>query len=64
MLLKIHLGYGGGEKGVHKTMPYAILLFHLLSHKEKASFISQEVLNAYTTCEIYFSESSKSGAAP
>lgn len=54
----------GREKGVHQIMPYAILLFHLLSHKEKASFIRQEVLNAYTMCEMYFSESSKSGAAP
>lgn len=52
------------EKGVHKIMPHAILLLDLLSHKEKVSFTSKEVSNAYIMCEMFFSESGRSGAAP
>lgn len=59
----MHLSYGEG-KGVHKIMPYAILLFHLLSCKEKVSFASKELLNICTMCEMFAPESSRSGAAP
>lgn len=54
----------GREKGVHKIMPYAIFLSDLLSRKEKVGFTSKEVSNAYTMCEMFFSEGTKGGAAP
>lgn len=52
----------GREEGVDKIMPYAILLFDLLSKiyflcftsKEKVSFTSKGVSNGYNMCEKLF----------
>jgi len=54
----------GREKGVHKVMPYTVLLFDLLSCKEEVSFTTKGVANGHAMCEMFFPEGSKSEAAP
>lgn len=59
----------GREEGVDKIMPYAILLFDLLSKiyflcftsKEKVSFTSKGVSNGYNMCEKLFQRAVKVG---